>query len=224
MASALRDADPLLLTAAQLVRIAAKVDGREAYGVEKIPDSRTPLLGGQAGEQPKRLLDDRFDGLPRIERAERILENHLHAAAKAAQGRIWKSRDILAFEANLARCRLGDAQEAARQCGLAAAALTDQPDRFARADGEVDAVDSADDGPTTDREVLDQSTDLDQGFRRDVDAVGARRDHGRLNRSAPGPSLRLPSCATQQRTSWPSSRRRSDGSSRRHRSSTQGQR
>ena len=92
----------------------------------------------------QRFADDRADIHARIERRVRILKDDLDVAAQDAQ-RVGRERpDILAFEMDLARGRLDQAQHAAPGGRLAAAGFADQPQRLAVADLEIDAVDGMD--------------------------------------------------------------------------------
>jgi hypothetical protein len=84
----------------------------------------------------------------RIERRERILEDHLHLAAERAQLRGPQpapSRPPIRRPpaSDLPPGRLDGPQHAARGGGLAAAALTNEAERLALVDVEVHAVDRA---------------------------------------------------------------------------------
>src|SRR5262245_46209734 len=85
----------------------------------------------------------RSDRLAGIERRVGILEHHLDAAAEAIVAKARIARESLAFETDLAGGRLIDPHEGARQRGLAAAALTHQPERLLLADSQIDAIDRA---------------------------------------------------------------------------------
>jgi hypothetical protein len=77
----------------------------------------------------------------RVERAVRVLEDHLHAPAQRDQLAALHAVDVLAVEQDLAGSRPFEPQDAASGRGLAAAALTNQPQRLAALDVEIDAVD-----------------------------------------------------------------------------------
>src|SRR5947207_3488793 len=92
------------------------------------------------------------------------------------------NRDVLAFEQDLARRRVEQANEQPRGGALSAAGLADDSQRLALHDVERDVVDRLDGDdlalehdPAIDREVLDQVADLDQ-----------RRAARRAQASAPG--------------------------------------
>ena len=81
----------------------------------------------------------------RVERRERILEDHLHLAPQRAQ-RPGRERPHVGHRAvgephrDLARRRLDRAKDAARRRGLSAAAFAHESQRLAFVDVEVDAV------------------------------------------------------------------------------------
>ena len=79
---------------------------------------------------------------PRVERADRVLEDDLHVPAHRLQvARRRDADDVDAVELDLARGRLEQPQQRAAEGRLAAAGLADEADRLAAADVEVDAVD-----------------------------------------------------------------------------------
>ena len=109
---------------------------------------------------PKALADDVADAHPRIERADRVLEDDLHVPAHLLQRRALEGDHVDAVEADLARGRLEQPQQRASERRLAAAGLADEPDRLAAMDVEIDAVDGLQLGdgalqhPLLDGEVL----------------------------------------------------------------------
>ena len=79
------------------------------------------------------LADDVADAHPRVERADRVLEDDLHVAAHLLQRPCPSEPDeVDAVEADLARRRLEQPQQRASQRRLAAAGLADEADRLAR--------------------------------------------------------------------------------------------
>ena len=135
------DADALALAAAEFVRITPRVGRIQADGVQQFRNALPPrrfAVGQMVNVQ--RLADDVLDGHARIQRAERVLENHLEFPPPRAQLGAVHAREIFAAEKNLARRRLHQAQDGAGQRGFAAAAFADEAERFARRDGETHAV------------------------------------------------------------------------------------
>ncbi len=93
----------------------------------------------------QRLADDLGDRHARIERGERVLEDHLHLPPQRSQVLAREARHVdlgaaLGAEADLAERRRDGAQDAARGGGLAAAALAHQRQRLAAIDGEAHVV------------------------------------------------------------------------------------
>src|SRR5205823_11381820 len=145
-----------------------------------------------------RLADDRADLLARVQGAVGVLEDDLDAAAQRHQLAAVELGDIDAIIEDLALGRLFEPQDAAAHRGLAAAALADQPQGFAAADRQVDAVhrlDVADmaprDEPLGHREVHPQPAHLQQWLR-----VGGRHGHA-------APAVTSSSWLRKQAESWP---------------------
>src|SRR5918996_2788183 len=118
--------------------------------------------------------------MPRIERRERILEDHLHTPAERAQLPFFQMRDLTTVEHDASIRRLVQAQDRAARCRLPAAGLPDQAERFAPLDREADAVDGSDvadvtveDDSAPDREVNLQVLDVDERARAVTDAQAA---------------------------------------------------
>ena len=82
-------ADALALAAAELVRIAPPQLGIEPDVREQLGDPRGALGLRADAMDDERLLDDRLDPHPRVERRVGVLEDHLHvrAAPRAARAR-----------------------------------------------------------------------------------------------------------------------------------------
>ena len=164
-----RDRDALPLAARQLVRVLVDV----ALGRHQ-PDRRQQLVDvlvdvcalrdavdlQGAGE----MVVDRLD---RVQRSERILEDHLHLRPVMQDvAAATDVRHVLALEEDAATRRLVQAGEHARHGALAAAALADERGDRARAQREGDVVDgmqaAAADEAVACGEVLRQSADLDR--------------------------------------------------------------
>src|SRR4030095_11719653 len=104
---------------------------------------------------------------PRIERAVRILEDHLHLAPDRTQRVLGERREVAPLEEDLTAGRPLELQDAAPGGRLPAPGLAHEPERLAPADLEAHAVDGADEGPAreepaADLEMLHQIADLEQ--------------------------------------------------------------
>ncbi len=77
-----------------------------------------------------------------VQRFHRVLKDHLYIAPDRHQLLARPGADVLALEQNLAAGRLIQAGNAAPQRGLATSRFTNQPQRFARPQGQTDTVDS----------------------------------------------------------------------------------
>jgi hypothetical protein len=163
------DPDPLPLAAAELVGVAARVVRLEADHVHDPLDPGRALLGRPDAVDAQPLADAVADWRARVEARVRVLEDDLHAAPVRLELRAAQPRDVLAVEDDRPRRRLDEAQEEPADGRLAAARLTDEADRLAAADDEVDAVDRLDrpDRPleeaALDRKVLHEATQLHEG-------------------------------------------------------------
>ena len=139
------DADPLALTAGELVRVAI---GHRRQQADQVEQFRDPLP--EAAATPRHAVDlERFaDDLPhphpRIERPERILEDHLHPPAKRPQPALACLRDVLAVEDDAAGRRLQHAQDRHRRRRLAAAAFPHQAEGLTAPEIERHPVDRLD--------------------------------------------------------------------------------
>ena len=75
------DADPLALAARELVRVAVVVLGVQADELQQLLHLALDLVLGHDPWSRNGVADDRADGLPRVQRRVRVLEDHLHVAA-----------------------------------------------------------------------------------------------------------------------------------------------
>jgi len=80
---------------------------------------------------------------PRIERALRILENHLHLAAEIEPTRAIEAAHIRAVEIQPARVGFEEPHQATRERGLAATRFTDDAERLTAMDLQADTLDGA---------------------------------------------------------------------------------
>src|SRR3954451_3550226 len=163
-------ADALALAARQLVRVAVAQVGVEADLVEQLRDARLER-GARPGDamQPQRLAHDRTVRHARVQRGVRVLEDHVHLAPQRPHRAPRGVRDVGAPQADGARGRLDEAQDAVADGRLAAARLADEPDDLARGDRERHPVDGVDHATAAaarqaapEREVLDEVDDLER--------------------------------------------------------------
>src|SRR5690348_17037085 len=149
--------------------------------------------------------------MARVQRRERILEDHLHPSAQCAKLALAERRDVPAVEDDLPRRRLVQAEEGPPDRGLAAARLAHQPEGLAPPDHEADVVDGAhvadvavEEDPRLDRKPDPELLDLDQV------AVGAHRDAVTAARCS---AHALSGTGLKHATQWPGSTSVSGGSS-----------
>jgi hypothetical protein len=72
----------LALAAGELVRVAVVVLGMEPYALHHLGHAPAALGSRPDSVDAQRLCDDRPNGPARVQRGIRILEDHLHLAAK----------------------------------------------------------------------------------------------------------------------------------------------
>src|SRR5205085_1608775 len=164
-----READPLPLAARELVRVAARGVGRQADGDEQLADPSAGFPPAGEAVRPQRLADDPPDAVPRVERGERILEDHLHAPPQGSELAFAERRDVAAVEDDSAAGRPVEPQDRAADGRLPATRLADEAERLAAADRQRHVVDGADvadvpveDEPAPDREVELEPVELDE--------------------------------------------------------------
>src|SRR4029077_18517786 len=123
--------------------------------------------------------DDVADRHPGVERADRVLEDHLEVRPHLLHAALRDLCDVLALELDRPFGGLDQPQDRPAQGGLAAPRLAHQPQRLALIDIQVDAVDSLD--------VADGSLEQAATDRK----VGAQPSH---------PQQRLPGWSYEHRT------------------------
>ena len=199
-----RDADPLPLPAAELVRVATRVVRLQPDHVHHPRDLRPPFARRADAVDAQTLADAVADRRARVEAGVRVLEDDLHPAPVRLQLRALERRDVPAVEVDRARRRLDEPQQQPPDRRLAAARFADEPQRLAARDLEADAVDRLDDGdrplqdPAADREVLDEIADLDERCRRARALVGGerrRRAHARAPTTGSSRGMSLPAAS-----------------------------
>src|SRR5206468_2148282 len=95
-----RDADALPLPTGELVRVAADRVAGEADDLEQLAHAARSVAAAGETVRAQRLADDPADAVPRVERGERILEDHLHAPAQRPQLVVTEMRDVPPVEAD----------------------------------------------------------------------------------------------------------------------------
>src|SRR5579864_905597 len=117
----------------------------EADEIDELAHHLAPRLGGADAVDDERLADDVEDGHAWIERAEGVLEDELHLAAKRLERLALERRHIdgrpRIVEGDRARIGRERAKQQLAQRRLAAAAFADEAQAFAALDREADIVD-----------------------------------------------------------------------------------
>ena len=121
----------------------------ESHPAQQVGHACLTLPPAPHAVHQQRLADEVEQRHARIERGERILEDHLHLATQRPQlgGTQAAHLDLRAVrgpDEDLTRGGLDGSEDAARGGGLAASALADEAQRLALVDVKVDAVDRAD--------------------------------------------------------------------------------
>ena len=80
-----READALALAAGELVRVARRRVGGQADDLEQLADLAPDAPCRARAVHAQRLADDAADGVARVERRERVLEDHLHPPPQRPQ-------------------------------------------------------------------------------------------------------------------------------------------
>ena len=156
-----REPDPLALPARELVRIAAGGVARQPDDLQQLAARRPAARRPGQPVHAQRLADDPPDAVARVERGERVLEDHLHPPPQRSHPLGAEVADVLAVEDDPAGRGLVQAQQRPAERGLAAARLAHQPERLAAPDIERDAVHRLD--------VADVAVEHDAALDREVD-------------------------------------------------------
>ena len=155
------DDHPLALAAGQLVGIATRevVRRPEVDCLERRVDLCRALVGRSA--QPvdeERFRDVIENGLLRIQRFVRILEDDLDAASVPSERALTPDiADVLPIDNHSPGRLAGQFDEYATGGRLAAPGFADQPQDFAATDGQVDSIYGADDAATAPHQGVQQS-------------------------------------------------------------------
>ena len=109
----------------------------------------------------QRLADDAADRVARVQRGERILEDHLHAPPERTHIPFAELRDVLPVEDDATAGRVVEAQDRSADGRLPAAGLAHEPERLAALDRQRDAVHRLDvaDVPVEHDAALDREPD-----------------------------------------------------------------
>src|SRR5262249_31210426 len=142
--------------------------GIEADDLQQLGTATRRL--GPAARHDQWLRDRRADPPAWVERAERILEHDLNAAAQPPEDARARVRDVDTTHADRPGRRLEQPQDQARRRALPASGLSDQREGLARIDRQGHTVDGVDDGtaaPSPERarprrEELDEPLDFNE--------------------------------------------------------------
>ena len=199
-----RDADPLPLPTAELVRVPTRVVRLQPDHVHHPRDLRPPFVRRSDAVDAQPFADAVADRRTRVQAGVRVLEDDLYPAAVRLQLRALQRRDVPAVEVDRARRRLDQPKQEPPDRRLAAARFADETKRLAALDIEAHAVDRLDHGdrplqdPAADREMLDEIANLDERCRRArALALGQRRRraHARAPTTGSSRGMRLPAAS-----------------------------
>ena len=138
------DRDALALPARELVGLAlGGTLGVDADLFEVLVDLGLPLGLGADLPDVERLHDDVADLAPRVQRRDRVLEDHLDVRAGLAHAVARQLGQLLRSEADRARRRSGELHDRPPGGGLAAARFADETERLAGQHVEADSPETA---------------------------------------------------------------------------------
>src|SRR5215831_19226106 len=198
-----RDADALALAARQLVGIALGEGGMEPDHLQQLADQATAARRVVLAVDLERLRDDAAHAHPRIERAEGILEDDLHALPRFPQLVGSEPHEVPSLEADMARAGLDETQDQSTCRRLATARLAHETQGLPRLEDEAHAVHRPDDLTVTGQPLAAHVEMLGEAARLE------ERGH---------------QLTTGQATKWPGSRSSRPGTVRRQSATTTGQR
>jgi hypothetical protein len=135
------DADPLPLTAAELVGPPAGELGREPDALEQVGDARRARLLRHDRVHVEHLLEHLAYRHRRVQRRIRILEDHLDPLSELARRPLALPEHAPAFEEDVAGRRLLELEQQAAEGALTGAALADEAESLAALDRERDVLD-----------------------------------------------------------------------------------
>src|SRR5690606_20525351 len=126
----------------ELVGIAVECGSVQAHELEQFARAGFGLRARlPAGDRA--VADDAADRVPRIERCERILKDHLDLFAQRTELAFGQPRDVAPVEDHLAAIDADQLEQAFSYRGLARSGLAHDAQCLAAPDSEADAVDCA---------------------------------------------------------------------------------
>jgi hypothetical protein len=134
------NADALPLPAREFMRKPSAEFRAQAHLLQKLGNARGPLDPAHPGGLLERHLDDLVDGLARIERGERILEDHLELSPERTQVPVRHPGDVDPVEEKRTATRLDQAHDRLAERRFSASGLADQPDNLTGMNMQVHAV------------------------------------------------------------------------------------
>src|SRR5262245_23908345 len=139
------DADALALASAEGMGIAPHGVGREADALHEHGYPILKLASRGDAVVAQRFANDLQQGHARVERSEWVLEDHAHRPPiglhrECRQGSQVDRLAAAALEADAARSRLENAQNATTESGLSRAALADDAESLPALEAEVDRI------------------------------------------------------------------------------------
>ncbi len=163
-----RNANPLPLTAAELVGITRQVRALESDQLEQFLDAGPPLEFRPEPMDDQRFLDDVADPHARVERGVRVLKDDLHVAPRRPQPRAREGEHVFVPEPDRAGGRFDQPEDAATGGALAATGLPDQTEHLSFVDRKAHIVDGLDDRRRGEEalatnEVLHEPMHVEQG-------------------------------------------------------------
>jgi hypothetical protein len=128
-----RDADPLPLAPAELMRVTTGIVAIQPDGFQQLGNP-LPARGSVFGQimNVQGFTDDVFDGQARVERIVGVLEDDLHFSPARTQILPLHRRQIFAVKKNFSRGRFDQTNDCSTEGGFAATAFSDQPQGFSR--------------------------------------------------------------------------------------------
>ena len=182
-----RDRDALALSTGELVRPTTALLRRvETDGEHRLVDLLLLLLLGADAPDPQPLGDDVLDLAPRVQRRDRVLEDHLHARTRLAQLVAAQMRHVGALEEDLSRVRARELHDRLAGGRLSAARLPDQTEGLPFLHVEADVGHGVDlQTRPADGKLDDQVLDAQQRLLGRTQVRGAGSGHQAITAFAP---------------------------------------
>src|SRR3954447_4827360 len=157
-----RHPDPLPLATGEVGREPVVVLGVQPDQLHQFLDLLLPLATGGDVVDRKRVTDDRPAPAARVQRAVRVLEDHLDVPPYRSHRPARELADLGVLEPHRSRRHVVQVGHAARQRGLAASGLADQSEGLALVHLQGDSVDGPDHLAAVRRELLVDVLHLEQ--------------------------------------------------------------